>query len=84
MWLISEFIGVIWTHRNDYQCYVIGKWKNGKLTQYPENRRKLDNGVEYSFVEVTCSDGIQYGLQAYGAEAISLYKETLKTLGKNT
>jgi hypothetical protein len=35
--------------------------------------------VEHYFVEVTCSDGIQYGLQAYGEEAISLYKETLKT-----
>lgn len=35
-------------------------------------------------LELTCSDGIQYGLQAYGEEAISLYKETMKTLGKNT
>ncbi len=58
--------------------------ENGKITQYPENLRKLDNGVEHYFVEVTCSDGIQYGLQAYGEEAISLYKETMKTLGKNT
>ena len=44
----------------------------------------MDNGVEHYFVEVTCGDGIQYGLQAYGEEAISLYKETMKTLGKNT
>ena len=55
--------------------------ENGKITRYPENLRKLDNGY---FVEVTCSDGIQYGLQAYGEEAISLYKETMKSLGKNT
>ena len=40
--------------------------------------------MEHYFVEVTCSDGIQYGLQAYGEEAISLYKETMKSLGKNT
>ena len=26
----------------------------------------LGNGVAYSFVEVTCRDGIQYGLQAFG------------------
>ena len=58
--------------------------ENGKITRYPENLRKLDNGVEHYFVEVTCSDGIQYGLQAYGEEAISLYKETMKSLGKNT
>jgi len=57
---------------------------NGKITRHPENLRILDNGVEHYFVEVTCSDGIQYGLQAYGEEAISLYKEAMKTLGKNT
>jgi hypothetical protein len=34
----------------------------------------LTNGIEYSFVEVTCSDGLQYGLQAYGNEAIELNK----------
>jgi hypothetical protein len=44
----------------------------------------LDNGLEHYFVEVSSGDGIQYGLQAYGEEAISLYKETMKTLGKNT
>ena len=58
--------------------------ENGKITRYPENLRKLDNGVEHYFVEVTCIDGIQYGLQAYGEEAISLYKVTMKSLGKNT
>ena len=26
----------------------------------------MRNGIEYIFVEVTCSDGTQYGLQAYG------------------
>jgi hypothetical protein len=57
---------------------------NGKITQYPENLRKLDNGVGHCFVEVTCSDGIQYALQAYREEVILLYKETMKTLGKNT
>jgi hypothetical protein len=57
--------------------------ENGKITRYSENLRKLDNGVEHYFVEVACIDGIQYGLQAYGEEAISLYKETMKTLGKN-
>ena len=54
--------------------------ENGKITRYPERLRILDNGVEHYFVEFTCEDGIQYGLQAFGEEAISLYKETMKTL----
>jgi hypothetical protein len=54
--------------------------ENGKITRYLEGLRILDNGMEHYFVEVTCEDGIQYGLQAYGEEAIALYKETMKTL----
>lgn len=56
--------------------------ENGKITRYPERLRILDNGVEHYFVEVTCEDGLQYGLQAYGEEAIALYKETMKTVGQ--
>ena len=42
----------------------------------------MDNGVQHYFVEVTSKDGLQYGLQAFGEEAIALCKETMKTLGK--
>jgi len=49
--------------------------ENGKITRCPQKLRILDNGVEHYFVEVTCNDGIQYGLQAYGEEAVSLFKE---------
>ena len=56
--------------------------ENGKITRYPERLRILNNGVEHYFVEVTCEDGLQYGLQAYGEEAIALYKETMKTVGQ--
>jgi hypothetical protein len=56
--------------------------ENGRITRYPKKLRILDNGVEHYFVEVTCNDGVQYGLQAYGDEAVSLFKETMKTLGK--
>jgi hypothetical protein len=56
---------------------------NGKITRYPERLRLLDNGVKHYFVEVTDRDGIQYGLQAYGEEAIALYKETMRALGKS-
>jgi hypothetical protein len=36
------------------------------------------NGIEYCSVEVTCDDGSQYGIQAFGDEAIDLYKEIYK------
>jgi hypothetical protein len=39
------------------------------------------NGVEHYFVEVTSKEGIQYGLQAYGNEAVELYKQTMRTVG---
>ena len=29
-------------------------------------------------VEVTCKDGIQYGIQVFGEEAIALYNATMK------
>lgn len=38
----------------------------------------MKNGIEYYFVEVTCKDGIQYGIQAFGEEAVALYNETMK------
>lgn len=56
--------------------------ENGKITRYPEEIQILNNGVKHYFVEVTSGDGIQYGLQAYGEEALSLYKETMKTVGR--
>jgi hypothetical protein len=46
------------------------------------NVSHLVNGVEYSFVEVTCNDGIQYGLQAYGDEAVELHKAALRHSSK--
>jgi len=53
------------------------------ITEITANLSHLINGVEFSFVEVTCNDGMQYGLQAYGKEAIELnriaYQEILKT-----
>jgi len=35
---------------------------------------------EYSFVEVNCSDGTQYGLQAYGNEALEPNRVAAKFL----
>ena len=58
--------------------------ENGKITRYPESLRTLDNGVEHYFVEVTTKEGIQYGLQAYGNEAVELFKQTMRALGRDT
>ena len=44
------------------------------ITKISTSLTVLENGLKYSFVEVTCSDGIQYGLQAYGNEALDLNK----------
>ena len=74
---LSNLIDITWMHRN---VYLLCTRENGKITRCPQRLRILDNGVEHYFVEVTCDDGIQYGLQAYGEEARALYKETMKTL----
>ena len=58
--------------------------EDGKITRYPESLRTLHNGVEHYFVEVTSKEGIQYGLQAYGNEAVELYKQTMRAVGKDT
>ena len=46
-----------------------------QITKTSSEISYMRNGIEYCFVEVTCSDGTQYGLQAYGEEAKELYKE---------
>jgi hypothetical protein len=40
----------------------------------------LANGVEYSFVEVTCDNGTQYGIQAYAKEALELNRVASKII----
>jgi hypothetical protein len=45
---------------------------SNNITKISTSLVVLENGIEYSFVEVTCSDGVQYGLQAYGKEALEL------------
>ena len=48
------------------------------ITRKSQNISHMRNGVEYYSVEVSCDDGSQYGIQAYGDEAIDLYKEIHK------
>lgn len=49
-----------------------------RVTEMSANLSQLRNGIEYVFVEITCEDGRQYGLQAYGKEASELHREALK------
>src|SRR5688572_26720785 len=51
-----------------------------QITKTSEDVSYMRNGMEYFFVEVTCSDGTQYGLQAYGEEANELYKESYRCI----
>src|SRR5215213_5994654 len=48
------------------------------ITKKSQNISYMRNGVEYCSVEVSCDNGSQYGIQAYGDEAIDLYKEIYK------
>jgi hypothetical protein len=48
------------------------------ITKKSQNIGHAINGIEYCSVEVTCDNGSQYGIQAYGDEAIDLYKEIYK------
>ena len=51
-----------------------------QITDITSSLLHLANGTEYSFVEVTCSDGTQYGLQAYGNEALELNRVASQVL----
>jgi hypothetical protein len=45
------------------------------ITKHPHRIHYTLEGEEYCFVEVTCKDGVQYGIQAFGDEAVALYIE---------
>lgn len=53
-----------------------------QITEVSTSLSHLTNGIEYSFVEITCVDGIQYGLQAYGQEALELNRVAVENLPK--
>jgi hypothetical protein len=53
-----------------------------QITEVSTSLSHLTNGIEYSFVEITSIDGIQYGLQAYGQEALELNRVALENIPK--
>ena len=53
-----------------------------QITEISTSLSHLTNGIEYTFVEISCSDGIQYGLQAYGQEPLELNRVAVENLPK--
>ncbi len=49
-----------------------------QITKLSREISHLENGIEYCLVEVTCNRGEQYGIQAFGNEALELHNEALK------
>src|SRR5919106_6157898 len=48
------------------------------ITKISQNISHLSNGIEYCLIEITCDDGIQYGIRAYGEEAATLHREAFR------
>jgi hypothetical protein len=49
-----------------------------RITKLSRDISRLENGIEFCPVEVTCDNGEQYGIQAFGEEAIEFHNEALK------
>ncbi|GEM_PF-1315305 len=57
--------------------------KEAKITKLiSPSSGQLSNGIDYCFVEVTCENGVQYGIPAYGKEAEELYRLAMRYLSK--
>lgn len=54
------------------------RFLGGQITKSPSGVSLLSNGLPYFYVEVTRDNGSQFGIPAYGDEAIELHKEALK------
>jgi hypothetical protein len=52
--------------------------RGGRVTKMPSGVSVLSNGLSYFYVEVTGDNGSQFGIPAYGDEAIELHNETLR------
>jgi hypothetical protein len=54
------------------------RFLGGRITRSSATISELPNGLPYFFVEVTCGDRSQFGIEAYGDEAILLEEETTR------
>lgn len=53
----------------------------GRVTRSSNGVSTLTNGLPYFFVEVTGEDGSQYGIPAFGEEALELHNEVIRKVG---
>lgn len=52
--------------------------RGGVITKIPSSLSVLSNGLPYYYVEVTGDNGSQFGIPAFGDEAIELHNEALR------
>ena len=52
--------------------------RGGRITKSPSGVYVLSNGLPYFYVEVTGDNGSQFGIPAFGDEAIELHSEALR------
>ena len=48
------------------------------ITTIPNALFFTKSGIEYYFVEISCNNDVQYKIQAFGDEAVDLYREVRK------
>ncbi len=65
------------------QLLTLCKDGKGRITKCSPHVQSMNNGIEYYVVEVTCIDGIQYGIQAFGQEAITTRRNYEDDSGKS-
>ena len=51
--------------------------RGGRITKIPSGFSVLSNGLPYYYVEVTGDNGSQFGIPAFGDEAIRLHNEAI-------
>jgi hypothetical protein len=69
------------TYKNSVEALYSLLHKGGKITMAPEMVTITSSGLEYYSLELfDGSDHTQYGLRAYGTEAIELYNEANRNL----
>ena len=51
--------------------------RGGRISKIPSGLSVLSNGLPYYYVEVTGDNGSQFGIPAYGDEAIRLHNEAI-------
>lgn len=52
--------------------------RGGRVSKMPAGLSILANGLSYFYVEVTDGNGSQFGIAAFGEEAVELHNEALR------